>query len=168
MAFTSKRGRPRAYHQETDSGTPELQLKKAFGVTEEPLDLCLQRGIITPGQHRAGMHLRWLHTLRYGAPVITTRYETILPQNTTNTHDETWQCFREMDFHEAVNLLKQAHLYEPILRLCVYHIPPSFLDKKKLCAATNKPLLISQIEEEKHSIIRGLDLLKAQWKLKNS
>ena len=75
MAFSTRRGRPpRPRLDDNDNGTPELQFKRALGVTREPIDLCLERNLITPDHHWCSLHLRWLYTLRYGAPAITTRY----------------------------------------------------------------------------------------------
>jgi phosphoenolpyruvate carboxykinase (ATP) len=46
MAFSSRRGRPRALSGVPDTGTPELRRKRDLGITAEPIDLCLTRGII--------------------------------------------------------------------------------------------------------------------------
>lgn len=168
MAFSNKRGRPRVERPSTDFGTPELSLKKALDMTVEPLDLCLQRGIITQGHHRAGLHLRWLYTIRYGAPVLTTQYEAISSQRPITVHDEAWRSFREKEYHEAVTLLRHAHCYESIMRTCIYHDIPSFLNQKKLRKAWNKTLLIKQLEREKLLFSHGLDLLQTHWHFPNS
>lgn len=70
LSFPRRRGRPRTAHKGRDLDTPELAQKRRTGETTETLDLCLERGIITHRQHWSGIHLRWLYTLRYGAPGI--------------------------------------------------------------------------------------------------
>lgn len=169
MAFAIKRGRPRLPPRaEKDLGTPELQLKRALDITEEPLDLCLQRGIITPGQHRAGLHLRWLYTLRYGAPVLTTQYEAIASSQKTTTSDDAWRLFREHEYHEATHLLKHHRLYEPVMRICIYHHAPASLDRMKLHAAMGKPELLKRLLFTNKELSLGLDLLRTHWHFQNS
>ena len=70
LHFPRRRGRPKSVHHGIDRGTPELAQKRLRGETTETLDLCLERGLITPQQHWCGIHLRWLYTLRYGAPGV--------------------------------------------------------------------------------------------------
>ena len=109
MAFTTRRGRPaRAKADLRDTGTPELQFKRALGLTSEPIDQCLERGIITTDHHWCGLHLRWLYTLRYGAPVITTRYADSALMSVPSQETPEWRIEREREYQDAVRILQQA------------------------------------------------------------
>ena len=129
MAFTTQRGRPRAINRviNTDSGTPELRMKHAMGATAEPIDLCLSRALITADQHWCSLHLRWLYTLRYGAPVITSRTMDRLDYQPSAEEAQEWREMREQEYHEAIATLKQQRRYEPVMRLSVFNELPSFL-----------------------------------------
>lgn len=128
MAFSSKRGRPKTVKPLHDCGTPELAFKRALGLTQEPLDGCLQRGLIHPHHHRAGLHLRWLYTLRYGAPSIR-----VIPLNDeghspSRSDNPAWRSDREAEYKEAIALLRQLRAYEPVMRLCVFQDWPASLN----------------------------------------
>src|SRR4030067_3584155 len=70
MRFNTKRGHPLLNHQEKDAGTDELRQKRAKCLTMEPLDLYFKQGLISSDQHWAGIHLRWLYTIRFGSASI--------------------------------------------------------------------------------------------------
>jgi len=50
--------------------TQELQRKHALGLTLSALDLCLRKNIITSTMHRAGNHLIFLHSARFGVSYL--------------------------------------------------------------------------------------------------
>lgn len=165
MAFSTRRGRPPAAQGDSpDHGTPELQFKRAHGLTEEPLDTCLSRGIITPAQHRSGLHLRWLYTVRYGAPIITSRYREMETSQAPRLDDDAWRSQREYEYTEAVGVLRLARRYEPTMRLCVYNHAPAFLDRALLARAWGDESLAHLLESRHHHICEGLELLRRHWK----
>ncbi len=166
MAFSTRRGRPpaRANADARDSGTPELQFKRALGVTSEPIDQCLERGIITPDQHWCGLHLRWLYTLRYGAPVITTRYsdDPLLAPVVQETPE--WRIEREREYQDAVRILQHAGFYECMMRLCVFNEIPVFLHATLALRARNEPALATQLNQRRTSLYEGFELLRSLWR----
>ncbi len=166
MAFSTLRGRPRATTRviDTDSGTPELRLKHAMGITAEPIDLCLSRGLITPDQHWCGLHLRWLYTLRYGAPVTTSRYMDRLDCQPAAEQDENWRQMREQEYHDSIALLKSQRRYEPVMRLCVFNELPAFLNHSLKERAWSDPALAHQLLRSHHSLREGLDILVKHWR----
>lgn len=164
MAFSTTRGRPRTRTDAPDYGTPELRMKRMIHATDEPLDLCLSRGLITSGQHRAGMHLRWLYTVRYGAPVITSRYRELEEGQNPAPQDEHWRALREQEYGAAITLLRDAKRYEPVMRLCIYNEIPVFLDATIIARAWNNPNLSTMLSQRHRQIVDGLDLLEQCWK----
>lgn len=164
--FSTKRGRPKsAPNRKTDHGTPELILKRACGETSEAIDLCLQRRIIGADQHRAGMHLRWLYTIRYGAPNISALDMTRgAGMHITVEDDPNWRRAREDDYAQAINLLKNRNRYEPVMQLCVYDERPAFLRRNMTTCAFDDRALHARIEREIDILTDGLDLLVELWK----
>lgn len=164
MAFSTQRGRPKSRAPETDPGTPELRLKHALGATAEPIDLCLSKSLITVGQHRAALHLRWLYTIRYGAPVITTRYGDRELMGTTPEDDPLWRSSREAEYHAATALLKQHRRYETVMRIAIYNEQPAFLNPALLSKSWRSPALAEQLLLARHTLCEGLELLTIHWK----
>lgn len=166
MAFTSRRGRPPALRPTCadDPGTPELRLKHALGLTAEPLDMCLSKQLITPLQHRCGLHLRWLHTIRYGAPSLTTRYELHGPVAPRSTDDPQWRHQRESEYQTALAALYPGRYDTPVLRLCIDNQRPSFLTPSLLAEAIHNPHLAQLLTDARCKLTHGLDLLAAHWR----
>lgn len=164
MAFSSLRGRPRKPVVAHDPGTPELRLKHALRLTAEPIDLCLEKGLISPEQHWCGLHLRWLYTLRYGAPSLTTRYTDRESPLTPATSDAAaWRAMREREYHDAIACLKPGRYYEPVMRLAVFNEAPTFLDPALCRRAVATPALAATISAQHHRLCEGLDLLRTHW-----
>ena len=160
LSFPKKRGRPKAIQRGTDLGTPELILKRLMGETIEALDLCLERRLITPQQHWCGIHLRWLYTLRHGAPSVRALDPTHLGGQDIKTDDVLWRTARELEYHDALTLLAQSGHAMLVMNLCVYNERPAFLSSKK-----NK--LLAECKAEQRALLQlreGLDKLVAHWK----
>lgn len=162
MAFSSRRGRPRTTSGVPDTGTPELRRKRDLGLTVEPIDLCLARGIIDPGQHRSGLHLRWLYTLRFGAPSLTTRY---FRDDTTAASQtcEQWRSAREQEYLLATQLLRSRRLEQPVVRLTIYNELPAFLNPSMQKQSWHRPALAERLETLRQQLHDGLDLLRIHW-----
>ncbi len=165
MAFSTRRGRPRAQTTPAnDPGTPELRMKHALGLTHEPIDLCLARGLVTPDQHWCGLHLRWLYTLRYGAPSLTTRYVDT-PSAAAEAEDSAhWRALREQEYADAITQLKTSQRYECIMRLCVFNELPSFLNHRLRQQAWSNPALTQQLTQAEQRTREGLELLVTLWR----
>ncbi len=166
MAFATTRGRPKQPKPTTDYGTPELAAKRRAGITREPLDLCLDKGLITPDQHWCGLHLRWLYTLRYGAPSISCRPLHLHDGYRVRTEDSQWRLAREEEYKQAVTLLTQHRLYEAVMGLCVFHDTPSFLNRRLLSIATENAKIASRIQLSYQHLSDGLAALCALWRPK--
>lgn len=165
MAFTTRRGRPpRPIPHGQDLGTPELCFKRAHGLTDEPIDRLLHRGIISPQQHWCGLHLRWLYTLRYGAPSLTTHYHDTTHRLPTGEDDPAWRALREREYSEAARALKAANRYEPVMRLCVYNELPAFLNTRLQEQAFTRPDLAAALTQRHQLLLEGLKMLETLWR----
>jgi hypothetical protein len=152
LRFPAKRGRPRSTRPSTDTGTPELLLKKLQGQTRESLDACLERKLISSYQHWCGMHLRWLHTLRHGAPGVRA-LDLSTPKYTPSQYqDSQWRQEREQEYQDAVLLLQQRGLRHCVLAICVFNEPALFLKQHNDAA-----------RRELQHLQEGLELLAVLW-----
>ena len=164
MAFSTQRGRPRKPLNDNDVGTPELRLKHALRLTAEPIDLCLEKRLITEQQHWCGLHLRWLYTLRYGAPKLTTIYvDPHEPGSAPLREDEDWRAMREREYGLATDLLKTQRRYECVMRLAVYNERPAFLDQTLYERALHEPPLAQELSRMHLRLRDGLELLVKHW-----
>lgn len=154
-SFPTRRGRPPANRPKRDLGTAELAFKRAHGITSEPLDRCHQRGFITDRQLWAGMHLRWLYTLRYGTcDPATQRWRDAYTEHSSTTQDDPkWREAREEELHLAITELDRYHLYAPLRNLCIHHHVPRFL-------VTPNPEHMYEL----HALQAGLDILLRLWR----
>ena len=128
LPFPKKRGRPRKPIIEKDFGTPELQMKRACSETTEALDLCLEKGLITQEQHWCGLHLRWLYTLRYGAPGV----RAMDPNHISGTDiidNPTWREAREAEYHAAIKKVTAYGSITMLMRVCIHNERPDFLSR---------------------------------------
>lgn len=158
MAFTSRRGRPRAHRLPADPGTPELRLKHALGLTREPLDHCLEKRLITADQHRAGVHFRWLYTLRYGLPTVRALDLSALPGAPRATaEDDPWRQGREVEFREAARVLNNSGCLRAVLAVCVMQHAPACL--APVTALRRNPAA----EQELSALQTGLQHLVSLW-----
>jgi hypothetical protein len=167
MAFSTKRGRPKrtpAPQDLRDLGTPELRSKRAAGLTLEPLDRCHARGILSDAQHWCGLHLRWLHTLRYGAPMLSTHYLQEHERSARAEDDPTWRREREAEYHAALGALRAIGREHEVLGLAVYHELPSFLCPTLTRRAWENPALATQLAHRCDALIEGFDLLVQLWR----
>jgi hypothetical protein len=109
-----------------DLGTPELIYKRAFYATKEPLDLCFEKGLITILQHQYGTRLRWLYTIRHGAPAISSNY----PQeflNSENYRNPEWIAKQQYAYRCIMKEVKKEGYMKIISDSCIYNIYPIFL-----------------------------------------
>lgn len=164
MSFSTRRGRPRAVQPQTDFGTPELQRKRSHGLTTEPLDLCLARQLISPAQHWCGMHWRWLYTLCYGAPSLTSRYEQAASPLTGGEDASTWRIARADEYRQARRLLQTHRRYDPVMRLAVFNELPCFLHPGLQARSWECPSLCERLVRAHKTLCEGLELLAIHWR----
>ncbi len=165
MSFSTKRGRPAQPKLARDNGTPELQSKKSLGLTSEAIDICLERRLITREQHWAGLHYRWLYTVRYGAPSLSSHWWRLSGESSgPRTDNISWRTSREQEYTLARDALMHKKLYECVMQIAVYNETPCFLRSNLLQLALCKPALLSRIESEQHQFASGLELLAGLWR----
>lgn len=158
MAFSKRRGRPRkTYETGKDKGTLELQAKRMQNQTIEPLDLCLSKGIITEQQHNAGIRLRWLYTLKFGAPTISAYLPDESGGHSCKSEDSNWIAKRQNEYNKIIELLDKTKSRKLVMDICVFNNPPAFLYEKpeqlnKYSLTNHKHLML---------FVTGLDMINA-------
>jgi hypothetical protein len=163
MSFSTRRGRPKKTIVEKDVGTVELRRKRAKMETSEPLDICLQKGILTEQQHWCGIHLRWLYTLRYGAPIVSCRDIRDHYQPAMRNDDPHWRAQREYEYREAIALLQQYKTYEDVMNLTIFHELPIFLNPMLTKRALEVTAIHEQLCYAHTQLINGFQCLESLW-----
>ena len=158
MVKARKRGRPKSIRPDIDCGTPELQAKRQLHLTSEPLDMCLKQGYINDVQHWCGIHLRWLYTLRYGAPGLRPLAMNALECPGGLSDDSSWRAAREQEYHDALIVLTRHQAARPMLNLCVFNIWPAFLIASDRVDTIHDPSLTAC------SVSQGLQILVHHWR----
>lgn len=123
MGFSSKRGRPRKVVSGklgNDLGTEQLQAKRRSNATIEVFDLLLQKSILSEDEHRAGMHLRWLFTLKNGAPNISAARLDDCYGRDIRPESEDWRESREGEYDAALEALKGTRTMREVMDTAVY------------------------------------------------
>lgn len=166
--FRSMRGRPpkEALQRNLgpDLGTPELIMKRACNETVEAIDLCLKRNLISDEEHRHALHLRWLHTIRYGAPGISALdIARASGKEIAREDDPEWRAQREQDYHSAVNLLHQSGYAHEILPCVLYNERPNFLKLVRYDRCLKHPQEIAPLEHQAARFAYGLSLIGNSW-----
>lgn len=170
MSFSNKRGRPkRAIEPGNDTGTPELIMKRLHHMTDEVIDLCLARGLVTQSQHWCAIHLRWLYTLKFGAPCAKAIDLTDPGGIDIKQENEKWRAEREREYEEAIEVMGKVADIRPVLDVCVYNYRPSFLKPLELSAVNNASSgCVSPIKGQRElaHLNAGLDALRHLWKVR--
>ncbi len=160
LRFPGKRGRPKSARKGLDNGTPELVRKRQAGETTEALDLCFERKLISREQHWCGIHLRWLYTLRHGAPGVRALDPTHLGGIELTPEAPEWRYAREKEYNEAMYLLSQSGHALVVMNICVHNERPRFLSiHQKVTRAR-----ADDIERTLRMLCDGLDVLVKHWR----
>jgi hypothetical protein len=126
--FSNRRGRPQS---DKNIATPELMAKHSAKQTMDALDMVLHKGLITEEQHKAGMHLRWLHNLRFGdLKVRAYNIDWLVQAGYAYIHNEKWMAARQTEYAIIINYLKHIGSYTNIANLCIYSLKPAFINRK--------------------------------------
>ncbi len=164
MAFNRKRGRPKAtpVSEPKDLGTQELIKKRAYQVTAEAIDLCLEKGLISIEQHWCALHLRWLYTLRYGVPSVKAIDPTHFGGKTVPCDSAEWRREREKEYLDALQAIGSARRVKHILDICIFGYRPAFLQRAR---SDVKHLQRNFEEKNQHleDIRAGLEALVKWW-----
>ncbi len=144
-----KRGRPRLQKPGVDLGTPELQRHRQDSGTAEALDIFLQHQMIDEEQHWCGMHLRWLHTLKHGAPGanITDILGSIYGSFTAAASPQ-WRAEREEEYRQALEALADPQIRRTVCRIAIY----------------NESSCMRGRRQEQELLSQGLEILRKHWR----
>lgn len=148
------RGRPRKNLPKKDLGTEQLQQKRRSKATSEILDLCMQNDIITVKQRDAGIRLRWLYTLKFGAPGISAYDPLLKGIDCCYYEDEQWLSTRSKEYENILYNLNRVNAKKIVTDICIFNIRPKFLTNSKINyqSALNSERSILKLTE-------GLDLI---------
>ena len=155
MRFSTKRGRPKCNKPAVDLGTKELQKKRQNNYTKETLDLLSDNELITKKQHKAGIKLRWLHSIRFGIQRITSQvFEDYGVEFKPHHYNLKWRASRELEYETAIKQLKRINSKKLIIDICVFNYRPAYLLNQDLIGDS-----IIIIEKELEYIKDGLDAI---------
>ncbi len=145
--FTKRRGRPAIKRPAHDKGTPELARKHRLGLTSEPLDVLLSRNYITVEEHSAGLHARWLYTVKFGIPDLRAANPEGREASARKSYrDAAWQQRHEAEYAHVVENLRQANAKREVFNICIYKqwpfwlIDVQLLGKKELSPLARREL----------------------------
>lgn len=128
MSFSTKRGRPKSKFLSKDLGTIELQQKRAANLTEEPIDICLKKGLITNEELAAALHFRWLYNLIFGsASPQSSSFFKLDSGFIPNSDDPQWRIKKQNEYYLILDHLKSIKSEQVILNICVFNQTPVFL-----------------------------------------
>ena len=105
-----------------------IQKRKA-NITTEPLDLCFQRGLINEQQHNAGIRLRWLYTLKFGAPTISSYSPDNVGGHSCKYEDNGWMWHRQLEYKLMIERLEKSKARKIVVDICIFSRMPQFLYK---------------------------------------
>lgn len=163
MAFSRRRGRPKKPYEGADKGTAELREKRSQNLTIEPLDLCLNRGLITEQQHNAGIRLRWLYTLKFGAPTISSYCIDDIGGHSCKYEDSSWTARRQSEYSLIIQALKENGSRKTVMDICVFSLMPTFL-ASNIHGLNNNLYSIKEL----NLLTYGLDAIISSRKLRTS
>ncbi|PZP83955.1 MAG: hypothetical protein DI582_09980 [Azospirillum brasilense] len=122
----------------------------------------MSQQLIDAQQHRAALHLRWLHTVRYGAPVLSTRYQDRI-STSAEPFPDSWRAAREEEYRGALVILRQWHAHDLVLRVAVYHETAAFMHATLRQRAWHEPALAQALEAQHQRLCAGLQALCEHW-----
>lgn len=163
--FATNRGRPRknfeSEQSEEDRGTHESILKRSLNLTKEPIDLLLEYRFISESEHRAGLHFRWLHTLRHGVESLTCHtFSDDKSAPRAEAEDSQWRIDREEEFGDLALALKQQKLYHPLCDVLVHQHWPLAMRREHLKRLGHAQRVPSSDYQSIHQIKQALTYLK--------
>ncbi len=156
MAFSTKRGRPAKPKQQIDKGTKELQIKRLKDSTMEAIDICLKKNLISDAEHSAGIRLRYLYTLRFGATGIRAYHPENGGRSVFRQDNETWLAQRRIEYENTIKILTKEGCKRMVLNICVFNQKPAFLLPYKTTINPNTAHLRNQ---QFTQFISGMKLL---------
>lgn len=123
MGFSRRRGRPPLARPKKDMGTPELQAWRKEGLTQEPIDVYLQRGWIEEAQHHAARRFAWLYRLRHGKTWVSALNIADDVGAPMKEEDVRWDEKREKEYHRMVEELRKERALELVVKVTAFGEP---------------------------------------------
>lgn len=158
--FARGRGRPRQKRPEIDKGTPELSARRREGLTQEPLDLCLERGLIDTELHAAAMYWRWLYCLKYGVPGPTQLQYQKEDAPSSPRREEAWKAQKSYELQRLTNRISREPAYAMFVDACLFARWPRFLIYLKGKNTEPTPTLTRDLQD----LRRLLAILSKTWR----
>lgn len=97
---------------------------------QEPLDVCLDKSLLSEAGYRCCLHFRWLHSLLFGlARCKSNDFNQIRGRNCQILHEEAWYERKEREYRRAVEYLnnKNRRIAPAILEIALYKRCPSII-----------------------------------------
>lgn len=95
-----------------------------------PIDLCLEKGIITKDEHYAALTLRKLYYLFFGDRILKSNSPSISSKKSLvlsiKSESKAYSALLTI-----LKRLREKNFYQSILDLCIFDIEPSFLQTPK-------------------------------------
>ncbi len=160
MRSKQRAGRPKNVKPKVDLGTVQLRKKRAEGLTMEALDLALARGVIEQNAHEAGLRLRWLYTLRFGAPNVSA-YDPdgrFGGAGVSNQHSPEWNRLRTQEYQQALDNLDKVKAKRLVMWVCVFDKRPLFLRYRMRELAEHHTLYEDALNEQE-CFKQGMEVL---------
>ena len=123
-----KKGRPKKNKLDKDLGTPELQQKRLMRFTDDPLDLCFERNIMTENQYNLSLRLRALFYSIFGH----LKLKAYDPENLSGAsvffiEDEKEIRRKKIEYDLIMKSLSAMSFDKMIYKVCITGEKPSFL-----------------------------------------
>jgi hypothetical protein len=137
-----KRGRPKKI-------ISKLNKSKNQGIVES-LDLCLQKKIITSIEHASAMKLRWIYTLRFGAPTLQSKLKLIDSYSAKNYDEQLLQDLQKK-YRNVIAGLRAIYAHKIVMDVCIFNEFPTFL-------------IVSNLESRlQEKFLQGMELLTKEF-----
>jgi hypothetical protein len=163
MSFTSKRGRPLAANKlKVIEGGRQESLdanQRKLRINREPIDIYYDKGLIDDSAHWAGLHFRWLYTLKFGAPGISAIDIDRENGRAPALHDPLWQEEREKEYAMAVEKLRNLGALKIVLNIAVFGHFPKYM---QIGRPTRKDYTRNNLNEVL-KLREGLEVLASHW-----
>ena len=158
MGFSTRRGRP---PKKKELPKP----KKTLAQNQEILDVLYKKSLITDEELWAGLHLRWLYTLKFGAPNIKAAEMSHFYGRELRAEDPQWQAARGKEYILAINELRQIKAHKLVMNIAIFDLCPAFLGD--IISLKNQQQAVRN-HREFRLVINGLSLLCKLWGRDNS
>lgn len=128
-----KRGRPKIYYD----------FIKTNKITAEPIDLCLQSGLINLKQHRLALRIRWLFTINFGLPTVQAyNLGKVRGRELSKYNEDTLYEMRQ-EYKRVLEVLYKTNkkASKLFLNILIHHYKPSYLTSDEILYSEEKAMV---------------------------